>query len=188
MQNGLRERIAQMQNKVSGRPPVAEIHADSQLFISPDPLCGKLVAFAGIQTGHRVLEPNAGTGAILRAVLAAEPAAHCECVELNQSLAQHLKSAFPAVSVNCSDFLSFRASAPYDRIIMNPPFRNAADLKHIRHALTMLAPGGRLVAVCTNGPRQQRALLEIASHHETLPRGTFSYTDVSAMIVCIDAD
>ncbi|PRD13562.1 class I SAM-dependent methyltransferase [Pantoea coffeiphila] len=187
MQTGLKERIAQMQQKLSSRHPVAEIHADSQLFVSPEPVCDRLVALADIRPGDRVLEPNAGTGAILRAILAAQPAARCECVEVNYALVRHLQSAFPGVPVNCSDFLSYQPAEPFDRIIMNPPFRHAADLKHIRHALTMLAPDGCLVAVCTTGPRQQRALREIAVHHEELPRGTFSYTDVSTMIVRINA-
>jgi len=38
---------------------------------------------------------------------------------------------------------------------MNPPFENGADIKHIQHAMKMLKPGGRLVAICANGPRQQ---------------------------------
>lgn len=187
MQTGLKERIAQMQQKLSSRHPVAEIYADSQLFVSPEPVCDRLVTLADIRPGNRVLEPNAGTGAILRAILAAQPAARCECVEINYELVQHLESAFPGVPVSCGDFLSYQPAEPYDRIIMNPPFRNGADLKHIRHALTMLSPGGCLVAVCTNGPRQQRELYKMAVHHEELPRGTFSYTDVSTMIVRINA-
>ncbi|WP_426768741.1 methyltransferase [Erwinia aphidicola] len=188
MQTGLKERIAQMQQKLSSRQPMGEIHADSQLFVTPEPVCDRLVTLADIRPGDRVLEPNAGTGAILRAVLAAQPAARCECVEVNYALVQHLLSAFPGVPVSCEDFLNFSPVKPFDRIIMNPPFRYAVDLKHILHARTMLAPGGNLVAVCSNGPRQQKALRDLAVHHETLPRGTFTYTDVSTMIVRIDAE
>lgn len=188
MQTGLKARIAQMQQKLSSRRPVDEVHADSQLFVTPDPVCDRLVALADIRPGDRVLEPGAGTGAILRAVLAAQPAARCECVEVNYALVQHLLSAYPGVPVSCGDFLNYTPDEPFDRIIMNPPFRHAVDLKHIHHARTMLAPGGNLVAICSNGPRQQKALCDLAVHHETLSRGTFAYTDVSTMIVRIDAD
>jgi len=188
MQTGLKARIAQMQQKLSSRLPVGEVHADSQLFVTPDTVCDRLVALADIRPGDRVLEPGAGTGAILRAVLAAQPAARCECVEVNHALVQHLLSAYPGVPVSCGDFLNYTPDEPFDRIIMNPPFRHAVDLKHIHHARTMLAPAGNLVAICSNGPRQQKALCDLAVYHETLPRGTFAYTDVTTMIVRIDAE
>ena len=41
---------------------------------------------------------------------------------------------------------------------MNPPFANAQDIEHIRHAFTFLALGGRLAAICANGPRQNERL------------------------------
>ena len=183
MRTELSARIAQMQQKLSSMQPVARVHADTQLFVSSDPVCQKLVTLADIRPGNRVLEPSAGTGAILRAVLAAVPAVRCECVEMNAALAQHLKDTFPEVPVTCADFLSCAPQAVYDRILMNPPFRHCEDLKH---ALKMLAPGGNLVAVCANGPRQQREFKHIATHQEVLPCGAFAYTDVSTMIVRID--
>lgn len=186
MRTELSARIAQMQQKLSSMQPVARVHADTKLFVSSDPVCQKLVTLADIRPGNRVLEPSAGTGAILRAVLAAVPSVRCECVEMNAALAQHLKDTFPEVPVTCADFLSCAPQAVYDRILMNPPFRHCEDLKHIRHALKMLAPGGNLVAVCANGPRQQREFKHIATHQEVLPCGAFAYTDVSTMIVRID--
>ncbi len=74
MQTGLKARIAQMQQKLSSRHPVGEVHAYSQLFVTPAPACDRFVALADIRPGDRVLEPGAGTGAIPRAVLAAQPA------------------------------------------------------------------------------------------------------------------
>ena len=35
---------------------------------------------------------------------------------------------------------------------MNPPFANGKDVDHIRLAWSMLKPGGRLVAICCEGP------------------------------------
>lgn len=187
MRTELSARIAQMQQKLTTMQPVARVHADTQLFVSSDPVCRKLVTLADVRPGCRVLEPSAGTGAIVRAVLAAVPGVVCQCVEMNAALAEHLSATFPEVAVTCADFLSCAPQAIYDRILMNPPFRHGEDLKHIRHALKMLAPGGNLVAVCANGPRQQREFKDVATHMEVLPRGTFAYTDVSTMIICIDA-
>ena len=39
----------------------------------------------------------------------------------------------------------------YDRIIMNPPFSDRRDAEHVRHAYTLLKPGGRLVAIMGEG-------------------------------------
>lgn len=41
---------------------------------------------------------------------------------------------------------------------MNPPFAKGQDMAHIAHALAFLASGGRLVAICANGPRQSAKL------------------------------
>ncbi|MBK0127397.1 class I SAM-dependent methyltransferase [Pantoea sp. S61] len=187
MKSDLKARIAQMQQKLSQGHAVQAVHADTQLFVTRDDVCQKMVALAGIQAGDRVLEPSAGTGSILRAIQSAAPGICCDCVELNAALAAQLQANFPAVTVTCGDFLSYEPGRLYQRIIMNPPFRQGTDLKHISRALSLLSPGGRLVAICTGGPRQHRALVPRATHYEELPRGTFSYTDVASLLVCIDA-
>jgi len=187
MRTELSARIAHMQQKLSDLQPVARVHADTQLFVTSDQVCRKLVALANVRPGCRVLEPSAGTGAIVRAVLATVPGVICQCVEMNAALVKHLSATFPELAVTCADFLSCAPQAVYDRIIMNPPFSHGEDIKHIRHALKMLAPGGNLVAVCANGPRQQREFKDITTHQEILPRGTFAYTNISTMIVRIDA-
>jgi 16S rRNA G1207 methylase RsmC len=71
---------------------------------------------------------------------------------------------------------------------MNPPFANGQDIKHIEHALTLLKPGGRLVAICANGPRQQERLLPMATKWKELPAGSFSDsgTEVNAAILVIE--
>jgi hypothetical protein len=56
---------------------------------------------------------------------------------------------------------------------MNPPFKMGRDIKHILHARTLLAPSGRLVAICANGPRQRAKLMPIADEWHDLPEGTF---------------
>jgi len=71
---------------------------------------------------------------------------------------------------------------------MNPPFDHGSDIEHIRHAYRMLSPGGRLVAICANGPRQQEELGEICSAWIDLPTGSFKEqsTHVSTAIVVIE--
>ncbi|HGD7406404.1 TPA: class I SAM-dependent methyltransferase, partial [Escherichia coli] len=54
-------------------------------------------------------------------------------------------------------------------------------------AFSLLRPGGVLVAVCLNGPRQQEKLLPFTDIREELPRGTFAYTHVPTMIIRLRA-
>jgi len=65
----------------------------------------------------------------------------------------------------------------FDAVLMNPPFVQGADIAHIKHALTMLKPGGRLVALCANGPRQNASLRPMVEARggewEELPADTF---------------
>ncbi|EFH3449468.1 DUF1380 domain-containing protein [Escherichia coli] len=61
------------------------------------------------------------------------------------------------------------------------------DIRHILRAFSLLRPGGVLVAVCLNGPRQQEKLLPFSDVREELPRGTFAYTDVPTMIIRLRA-
>ena len=76
---------------------------------------------------------------------------------------------------------------------MNPPFANGQDIKHIRHAATMLKPGGRLVAICANGPRQNDQLRPWVEQHQgqwhPLPAETFavSGTSVNTVLLSIEA-
>ena len=60
---------------------------------------------------------------------------------------------------------------------MNPPFAMGADIQHITPALTMLKPGGDLVALYTNGSRQNASLRPLVEARggewEDLPADTF---------------
>lgn len=67
------------------------------------------------------------------------------------------------------------------------PAQIAEIIRHILRAFSLLRPGGVLVAVCLNGPRQQEKLLPFSDVREELPRGTFTYTDVPTMIIRLRA-
>lgn len=76
----------------------------------------------------------------------------------------------------------------FDVVLMNPPFNGGADIKHIQHALQFLKPGGKLVAICANGPRQREQLMPLATHWEDLPAGSFNEagTNVNTALLVID--
>lgn len=173
----------------------------NQLFPTPAPLAERVAKAADIQPGDRVLEPSAGTGSLLGAIgcrmfAGASTVPYTErdqihAIEINQKLAGKLQADFPLTNVHCADFLEFEPTAfvPFERIVMNPPFENGSDIRHIEHAVKFLSPGGRLVAICANGPRQREKLMPIASEWHDLPAGTFaeSGTMVNSALLVINA-
>lgn len=161
-----------------------QVVAAPQLFPTPRDLAERMVDLAEIQPGDRVLEPSAGTGAILGAMggrmFGHNPdRGELMAVEINDKLAQHLEREFPLTNVATADFLECGTHnlGTFDVILMNPPFGAASDIRHIKHALGFLRPGGRLVAICAHGPRQVAALKPLADVYggtwESLPDGTF---------------
>lgn len=161
-----------------------------QLFPTPPDVAARMVEFAEIEPGQRVLEPSAGTGNLLRAIRDAEPEARVTAVELNQKLADMLSTSFnprPAGwAILSDDFLTCNGNlGQFDRVLMNPPFQDGSDIKHIQHALTFLKLGGCLVALCANGPRQNDKLRPLADEWEELPEDTFAGTGVHAALLVI---
>ena len=170
-----------------------KVQAVNQLFPTPKDVAQEVADLADIQPGERVLEPSAGTGMLLGA-LGGRMFGHnpergsVVAVELNRGLAERLVTEFPLTTVINADFLDMvGGEEKFDKIVMNPPFEKGSDIKHIRHALGMLKPGGRLVAICANGPRQQAQLKPIASEWRPLPPDTFAGTGVNAALLVIEA-
>jgi 16S rRNA G1207 methylase RsmC len=89
----------------------------------------------------------------------------------------------PEIDATCQDFLTVSPPGTFDAVIMNPPFKDGADIKHILHAREFLKPGGRLVAICAGGPRQVDKLKPLCESWEELPEGTFDGTGVRAVLL-----
>jgi len=158
------------------------------LFQTPEPLADRVAVLAGPFVG-RLLEPSAGLGRLYRAVrcrsscevVMVEQSAEC-CAELyreidNDDAARLVQADFLACTAD-------RLGGLFDMVVMNPPFKMGTDIKHIRHARTLLAPGGKLVAICANGPKQRAKLMpEAAEWIELEPRAFASEgTSVNAAI------
>jgi protein-L-isoaspartate O-methyltransferase len=159
-----------------------------QLFPTPPVLAVRMVKLAGIGWHDRVLEPSAGTGNLLRAIVDAEPAARIHAVEINRALCDAIPSGFlQGGETLCQDFLTCTVEqlGRFDKILMNPPFHNGADVAHIKHALHFLEKGGVLVALCANGPRQKAELHPLATTWEELPEGTFADQGTGVRVVLL---
>jgi phospholipid N-methyltransferase len=179
-----------------------QVVAVPQLFPTPAELADRMAEMAEIKPGQEVLEPSAGTGAILDACFhlngfgftGRPPAGRTVAVEINRELAEALAARYPLAEIKQTDFLQCNGDlGKFDRILMNPPFVNGQDIAHIRHAITMLRPGGKLVAICANGPRQNDQLRPLVEEGggtwEPLPPDTFkeSGTAVNAVLLSLTA-
>lgn len=196
------ERVTPPRQYVPPAPTVFDAMAESlragvavvsapQLFPTPPEVARRVVELADIQSGECVLEPSAGTGNLVQAVIDSGVDTEILAYEINQALCSQLARKHPSyrVQVRQADFLEVTDfQGQYPKIIMNPPFKDGADIKHILHARTFLKPGGRLVAICANGPRQAATLQPIADSWEELPAGTFAGTGVRAVLLTMGAE
>jgi phospholipid N-methyltransferase len=116
-------------------------------FPTSESVADKMVNYASIGRGTRVLEPSAGTGVLARAALSA--GALVTCVELQAPMARELITAHDFEAVHCADFLTMTPAqlGIFDVVMMNPPFDNGRDCDHVAHALQFVREGGILVAI-----------------------------------------
>lgn len=123
-------------------------------FPTPQKLAQKVVDIARILPGMSVLEPSAGLGALVVPCLKA--GAVVTMVEPQSSCRRPLEvlcSLHPGTLklTNASDFLTWKCLDRFDRVVMNPPFRGQADIDHVTKAVSLLKPGGLLVAIMSGG-------------------------------------
>jgi len=88
-------------------------------FPTPPAVVNRLLELAQIESGMRVLEPSAGTGNILKAII---PSADKVAVEINPEFIPKLELCGSGIHVYEGDFLSYNWPDKFDRVIMNPPF------------------------------------------------------------------
>jgi len=108
----------------------------SQWFTRPD-LARRIVAWCGnigpTNNIRRVLEPGAGSGALVRPLLdrGVDVTAH----EIDPAWAQHLRDTTGATVVE-GDYLEAAPPAePYCLAVMNPPYEKGADGRHLAKAM-----------------------------------------------------
>ena len=154
-------------------------------FPTPDAVIDKMIDLVELEKDHTVLEPNLGSCAIADRI--AELSIHCEGYEVNYTLAEICEAK--GFLIERCDFLTVQPVKLYDRIIMNPPFEKLQSISHIKHAMKFLLPGGKLVAICAGGAREEKELQPLCDSWEVLPAGSFkeSGTGVGTVLLSISA-
>ncbi len=162
-------------------------------FNTPPAVVERLMSVADIRPGQRVLEPSAGAGDIADAIRARGVTP--DVVEIASSLRKILEAK--GYNIVGYDFMEYNGGQ-YDRIVMNPPFENAQEIDHVLHAYQLLAPGGRIVSIMSEGPffrsdKKSAAFRDFVDNYgwsEKLPDGSFlksrNSTGVNTRIVVIE--
>lgn len=165
---------------------------------------GVVYDYAGVQrlpAGARVLEPSAGDGALVRAVLAANPDVVVTAVEPNAERAS-LIGDDPRVTLVVDTMEAFSASTTerFDVVVMNPPFAMPGQptvwIDHVKLAWELLAPGGRLVSIVPSGftfrqdrrHAEVRELVDAHGGYEPLDPEAFKASGTSVNTVVVWAE
>ena len=92
---------------------------------------------------ERILEPSCGDGRILDEL---RRRGH-STLGIEYHAVRAAQAQAKGHSVVLANFLECPPSPAFDTVIMNPPFYGRHYVKHVRHALKFLKPGGTLVAI-----------------------------------------
>lgn len=181
-----RERFARLADPAAAPRAVSAFN----LFQTPEPLADRLARL--IPLSGRVLEPSAGLGRLYRAIRCLSD---CPVTLVEQSpdccreLFEETRGDDRAELIQ-ADFLTCdaaRLGGLFDAVIMNPPFKRGTDVKHIAHALTLLKPGGQLVALCAAGSKQQAFAESRGLTWELLPAKSFGKEGTSVSVAIVTA-
>lgn len=148
-----------------------------RFFTDPE-LARRIVRWANIHQGARVLEPSAGGGSFVYALFDEVPAVRVTAVELDRVHAHRMLKKSKEepyagrLTVFNQDFLTFQplpGRKPFDFAVMNPPYGSRSDgtvgldAEHVAHALKFAD-----VAICLlvtgfeHGVKRARSLFDSA--------------------------
>lgn len=174
-------------------------------FRTPKAVVERMLDFAQLTPGNRILEPSCGDGALLKHLEELEPAFDTFsilAIEIDEQRASQALKALPGAVICQSDFMGDtwvyeKGDTEFDRILANPPFENRQDAQHILRAYMLLRPGGILVSVAASSGKFRRETeyvqireLVNSGHGNIidLPAGSFieSGTAVNAVLVVLE--
>lgn len=132
---------------------------NKSFYPTPASVIDRMLAGINLDMYESILEPSAGNGAIVKALLdrlfrdrylskecRGQICRRIDCIEKDESLRPALiDTGCPVIS---DDFLSFRTFKRYDLIVMNPPFENGDE--HLLKAISLVEPYGGTVVCLLN--------------------------------------
>lgn len=122
------------------------LQQEFQFFATPPEVADWLVMLAGgVHEDEKVLEPSAGTGAIIDAIHRSCKDLVVDCFELMPEN-KELLSKKSNINILGDDFTTYDLGL-YDKILANPPFSKNQDIRHVRRMYEHLNNGGTVAAI-----------------------------------------
>ena len=141
---------------------VVDVKVLYQQYYTPPELAKRLVELACIGDTDCVLEPSAGHGAIVQAIIEKKPD-YLVAVEIDANNYNHLRSNYflenKKYSLVEGNFLTLDKEKLFDKIIANPPFSKSQDVKHILKMYEHLKEWGRIVSIASESIRTREGKL-----------------------------
>lgn len=184
------------------------IKKEFQFYATPAELAKYLVSIAEVNGDELILEPSAGQGAIIQAVLNANK--YCmvhayELMDINREVLSKIKDCIILGNdfLNSGEIVNGRHTSvnkrdiTFDKIIANPPFSKNQDIDHIKEMYRRCKKGGRIVTIASkhwqhNKNKKETAfrewLEEINAEVQEIPKGAFSEsgTKIATCIIIIN--
>ena len=166
-----------------------------QFFATPPNIAMRLAVRLGdVSSSDRILEPSAGTGSLVKAVLDEWPDCIVDCYELmpeNRSELEKINNAH----VLGDDFITAEVGM-YDKIIANPPFAKNQDILHVTKMWEHLNKGGQMAVIMSchwqfaqdkDSVRFRELVYNVNHDITTLPAGSFkeSGTNIETVMLVL---
>lgn len=175
--------------KIDAPEPLA-VDKATECHVTPEDVARRMVRYLGPDGDYLTLEPSAGTGQLVRALMASGHSP-CEIVMVER----HIKLAASLSSIERQGaglinrcFLEYaeeaRGKVEFPRVIMNPPFSQVR--KHIEAALSLMGRNGHESAPVLVALVPITYQNDDAETLEILPPDTFATAKVNTKIIRIE--
>lgn len=153
------------------RQPGTAVSKDLQFYPTPAAVVETVLSDLYFKQGESVLEPSCGDGRLMDGLAALGKGLCVTGIEYDPARAAECRAK--GHHVQTANFLQVAPQPIFDAVVMNPPFYGRHYLKHIRHALKFLKPGGRLLSILPATAHYDHGELPAGKWHD-LPVGSFS--------------
>lgn len=161
----------------SGLVPDQQAH---QFYPTPAAMAQEAVDLAEIGPEDSVLEPSSGTMAIGHLL----PVERTQCVEISGLHCKVAKSL--GYSVHEGDFLQWEPGRTWDRIVLNPPYSKGRAEEHLKKAISLMAPGGKLTAILPASLKGKVFDTKLEHSWSTLRSNEFKDASVTVVILKLE--
>ncbi len=183
--------VAEARDLAQSLKDITLVRGGIDFILTPPQIAMEMVAHLDLHGGEIILEPSAGSGVLIDAILELRDDAQVRAIEMSYNACLVLWDRYELdtrITVRQYDFMEWKPNAKYSRIIMNPPW--SLDAKHVLHAWDeCLADDGILVALVSKGimwrrDKATRRLRSLVNDEGELCGGVkFREPAVSGMIV-----